>query len=213
MARPSTDIDAGRAQLLDQVECLIRQRGAATVTLAELAAASGMSAGNIYRFFDSKEALYEAVAERWFAPKIAIMEDVVASDLFPRDKLYAFFARRFVLMRNSFDAEPVLFQSYVELGLEHLETVRGYVDLADHYLATVVAEAIDAGAFPGLTIDQVVSHINLMIQPFCNPELMMRLRHSVTEEKLARVVDAILVGLEGTASTNAMPMPARIARA
>ena len=213
MARPLTDIDAGRAQLLDQVECLIRQRGAATVTLAELAAASGMSAGNIYRFFDSKEALFEAVAERWFAPKIAIMEQVVSSDLSPRDKLYAFFARRFVLMRDSFDAEPVLFESYVELGQEHFDTVRGYVDLADHYLAMVVAEAIDTGAFPGLTIDEAVSLINLMIQPFCNPELMMRLRHSVTEEKLARVVDAILVGLEGTASTNAVPMPARIARA
>jgi TetR/AcrR family transcriptional regulator, repressor of the ameABC operon len=195
MARPLTNIDAVREQLLDEVENLIRQRGATTVTLAELAAASGMSTGNLYRFFESKEALYEAVAERWFAPKIAIMEQVVASNLSPRDKLYAFFARRFVLMRDSFDAEPLLFQSYVELGHEHFETVRGYVDLADHYLAMVVAEAIEAGSFPGLKIDQAVSLVNLMIQPFCNPELMVMLRNSVTEAKLEQVIDAILDGL------------------
>jgi TetR/AcrR family transcriptional regulator, repressor of the ameABC operon len=212
MARPATDIDAGRAQLLDQVESLIRQRGATSVSLAELANAAGMSTGNLYRFFENKEALYEAVAERWFAPKIAIMEEVVASDMAPRDKLYAFFARRFVLMRDSFDAEPVLFQSYVELGQEHFDTVRGYVDLADHYLAMVVAEAIDAGAFPGLSIDQAVSHINLMIQPFCNPELMIMLRHSVTEEKLARIIDTILDGLRNDGATNVFPLPKQTAR-
>ena len=207
MARPLTDIDAGRAQLLDRVEGLIRQRGATTVTIAELAAAAGMSAGNLYRFFDSKEALYEAIAERWFAPKIAIMEQVVESDLSPRDKLYQFFARRFVLMRDGYDAEPQLFQSYVELGQEHFDTVRGYVDLADHYLAMVLAEAIDAGHFPGLTIDQAVSLVNLMIQPFCNPELMMMLRHSVTEEKLARIVDAMLSGLRA-GTDNIVPLMA-----
>jgi AcrR family transcriptional regulator len=206
MARPLTDLDAGRAQLLDEVEALIRQRGATTVTLAEVAAASGMSTGNLYRFFESKEALYEAVAERWFAPKIRIMEEVVASNLPPRDKLYAFFARRFVLMRDNFDADPILFESYTQLGREHFETVRGYVDLADHYLAMVVAELIDAGHFTGLTIDQAVSLINLMIQPFCNPDMMAMLRHSVSEKKLARIIDAITGSLHGGA-TNLLSLP------
>jgi AcrR family transcriptional regulator len=199
MARPLTDIDATRALLLDCVEDLIRQRGGTSVSLAELAAAAAMSPANIYRFFENKEALYEAVAERWFEPKIRIMEDVVASDLPVRDKLYAFFARRFILMRAGYEYDPALFQSYIELGQEHFETVRGYVDLADHYLAMIVAEAIGAGHFSGLSIDQAVSLINLMIQPFCNPDLMVALMHSVTEAKLARIIDAILGGLQARA--------------
>ncbi len=197
MPRPTTDIDAGRHQLLDVVEGIIKQRGAASVTLAELAKAADMSSGNIYRFFENKEALYEAVAERWFAPKIRIMEEVVASALPARHKLYEFFARRFALMQQNWHADPVLFQSYCELGEEHFETVRGYIDLGDHYLAMIVADAIQEGYFPGLSIDQCVSLINLMVQPFCDPKMMVMLSHSVTSEKLALIIASILDGLRG----------------
>lgn len=198
MARPMTDIEAGREMLLDHVEALIQQRGGVTVTLAELAAAANMSPSNLYRFFGNKEALYEAVAERWFAPKLRIMEEVVASDLPVRDKLYQFFARRFILLRDTYRADPVLFQSYLDLGNEQLETVRGYIDLADHYQAMIISEAMGEGYFPGLTIDEAVSLVNLMIQPFCNPDLMVQLVHSANEAKLGLIIDAILSGLKGT---------------
>jgi TetR/AcrR family transcriptional regulator, repressor of the ameABC operon len=164
-----------------------------------------MSPANLYRFFENKEALYEAVAERWFVPKIRIMEDVVASDLPVRDKLYLFFARRFVLMRDNYLRDPVLFQSYNDLGREHVDIVLGFVDLADHYQAMLVSEAQSEGYFPNLTIDQAVSLINLMIQPFCNPDLIPRLHSRATEAKLECIIDAILAGLKGQASNvNAM---------
>lgn len=199
MPRPLTDIDAGRAHLLDLVETIIKQRGAASVTLAELAKAADMSSGNIYRFFESKEALYEAVAERWFEPKIRIMEEVVASSLPVRQKLYEFFARRFTLMNQNWHADPVLFESYCELGKEHFETVRGYLDLGDHYLAMIVADAVQEGHFPGLSVDQIVSLINLMVQPFCDPKVVAMLAHTMTEEKLALIIAAILDGLRAEA--------------
>lgn len=195
MARPLTDIDAGREHLLELVEHLIRRRGAVLVTLSELAAEAGMSPANIYRYFENKDALFEAVAERWFAPKVAIMEEVVASDLPVPEKLYAFFARRFVLMRDNYLAEPMLFKSYMELGQEHEETIRGHIDLGDHFLALIVAEAMEDGYFSGLTIDRTVSLINLMMFSFINPVVVIDMLHSVTEEKLSQIVAAILTGL------------------
>lgn len=200
MARPNTDIDAVRAQLLDHVEAMIQQRGGSAVTLAELANATNMSPANLYRFFENKEALYEAVAERWFAPKIRIMEEVLASDLPVREKLYQFFARRFVLLCANHDADLPLFKSYLALGREHMEIVRGYIDLGDHYLAMIISEAEGQGYFPGLSIDEAVSLINLMLQPFIDAERIVDLRRSVTEAKLATIIDAIFNGLSGKAS-------------
>ena len=201
MGRPTTDIEAGREELLDHVEALIQQRGGVSVTLAELATAANMSTANLYRFFENKEALYEAVAERWFVPKIRIMEEVVASDLPVRDKLYAFFARRFVMMRDNYARDPVLFQSYNDLGREHIDIVLSFIDLADHYQAMLISEAISEGYFPDLTIDEAVSLVNLMIQPFCNPDLIPALHNRATEAKLALIIDAMLAGLKGSTST------------
>ncbi len=195
MARPQTDIDAGRELLLDQVEELVRKRGSADIAMNELAAAAGMSPSNLYRFFESKEALLEAVAEKWFADKVAIMEEVAASDLPVRDKLFSFFARRFVVMNARFNEEPELFKSYCELGDQYFEVVRGYVDLGDHYLATIIAEAMDSGHFGDLSIDEAVSLINQMVSPYCMPDALIRMGHKLSEEKLAKIIDTIFIGL------------------
>jgi TetR/AcrR family transcriptional regulator, repressor of the ameABC operon len=193
MARPQTDIEAGRKLLLDTVEQMVRERG--DISMTDLAAVAGMSPSNIYRFFESKEAVLEAVAEDWFADKVAVMEEVVASDLPSRQKMLAFFTRRFVLMRERFDEDPELYKSHCELGNRYFEVIKGYVDLGDHYLAIVVADAMEDGYFGGLTIDQAVSLINQMVQPYCNPDLMTTLLHNLSEEKLAIIIDAIFNGL------------------
>ncbi|MEP7348829.1 MAG: TetR/AcrR family transcriptional regulator [Sphingorhabdus sp.] len=196
MARPQTDIEAGRKQLLEVVDNLVRQRGAADISMAELATAAGMSPSNIYRFFENKEALSEAVAEKWFAEKVRIMEEVVGSNLPARDKLFAFFARRFAVLVDQYQAEPALFKSYLEMGHQYLEVVRGYVDLGDHYLAMIVAEAMEQGYFGGLSIDETVSLINQMVQPYCHPEAIITIGTTkLNEQKLGRIIDTILIGL------------------
>ncbi len=195
MARPQTDIDAGRKLLLATVETMVKQRGATDISMTDLATQAGMSPSNIYRFFESKEALLEAVAEEWFADKIEVMERVTAQELPARDKMRAFFGQRFVLMQTRLNDDPELFKSYCTLGQQHFEVVRGYVDLGDHYLAIIVAEAMDEGYFSGLTIDWCVSLINQMVQPYCNPELLGTMMHMLSPEKLVAIIDTIFAGM------------------
>lgn len=195
MARPQTDIDAGREQLLDIAEAMIEERGNAGFTVTELAARAGMSAPNLYRYFESREAVIEAVAGRWFAPKVAIMEEVVASDLPPRRKMYEFYAQRFVRIRAMWERDQVLFQTYCELGEEHFELVRGYVDLGDHYLGLIISEAMADGHFAELEIDDAISLINQMTSTYCNITVMALIMPRLSEEKLARIIDAIFDGL------------------
>ncbi len=202
MARPLTDLDAGRELLLDTIDELVRKKGGTDISLTELAASAGMSTSNLYRFFENKEALLEAVAGRWFADKIRIMEEVCASDLPIREKLFSYFSRRFTLNRERFEAEPGLFQSYCELGQQYFEVVRGYVDLGDHYLAVLIAEAQDQGYFPGLSIDQAVSLINQMVHVYCHPEVLIYMGHKLSEAKLAVIVDTLFTGLGNNAQLN-----------
>jgi AcrR family transcriptional regulator len=195
MARPQTDIEAGRERLVDVVMDLIEERGSAALTVTEVAGRAGMSASNLYRYFENREAMIEAVAERWFRPKVAIMEEVVASDLPPRRKMYEFYARRFTLIRAIWERDPVVFRTYCELGEENFEVIRSYVDLGDHYLGEIIAEAMAEGHFSGLEIDETISMINQMLSTYCNISIMAMIMPKLSEAKLARIVDAVFDGL------------------
>ncbi|MEH6758263.1 MAG: TetR family transcriptional regulator [Parasphingorhabdus sp.] len=196
MARPETDIDAGREKLIQIAETLIRERGAISFTITDLAVEAGMSQSNVYRFFENKDALAEAMAGRWFAELITIIENLVQENMPARQKLYEFFARRLIIKRARFNEDPDLFRSYMELGHQHFEVVRGYVDLTDHYMAIILAEAMEEGYFQGLELDHIVSLVNTMVQPFCNPSLMMDMMHLADEKRLQEVIDTILTGLK-----------------
>lgn len=196
MARPQTDVEAGRQQLLAAVDDVVRARGSGDISITDIAAAAGMSPSNVYRFFETKEALFEAVAERWFADKIRIMEEVCASDMSARDKMVAFFARRFAVMREQYDADPAFFRSYMEIGEQHIETIRGYVDLGNHYLSVLVADAMEEGFFSGFTLDETVSLINQMMHVYINPDNLFKIGTAkLTEHKLEQIVDTIFAGL------------------
>ncbi len=195
MPRPETDIAATRAKIMDAAEHIIQERGAISFTMTDLATAVGMSPSNLYRFFESKDALAEAMAGEWFADLEIIMEELVSAEMPVEEKLYQFFAKRLIVKRARFADDPGLFESYMELGDEHFEVIKGYVDLADHYMATILAEAMEQGYFKGLELDTVVSLVNTMMQPFCNPKLMMQMMHLATEERLRIVINTILSGL------------------
>lgn len=196
MARPQTDIEAGRLQILDAVDDVVRARGSADISINEVAAAAGMSPSNLYRFFETKEALFEAVAEKWFAAKIAIMEDVCASNMPPRDKMVAFFARRFRVMVAQYDADPALFRSYMEFGAQNYHVIAGYIDLGDHYLSVLVADAMEEGHFAGLSLDEAVSLINQMMHVYINPDMLIYIGTTKLQEaKLELIVDTIFAGL------------------
>ncbi len=195
MPRPPVDIDATKSGLLEICEDMIRERGAVDFTMTDIAQAAGMSQSNVYRFFANKDELAEAMAGRWFEELHVIMENVVASDLPAHGKMYAFFADRLDIMRQRYESDPAMFAAYMQLGQQHIEVVRGYIDLADHYQAMIIAQAMEEGHFRGLEIDETVSLINLMVQPFCNPDVMMMLMHSADRARLATVIDTIFAGL------------------
>ncbi|MEP2102552.1 MAG: TetR family transcriptional regulator [Parasphingorhabdus sp.] len=196
MPRPETDIEAGRQKLIETAEVIIRERGAISFTITDLASEAGMSQSNVYRFFENKDALAEAMAGQWFAELITIIEDLVEADMPAKQKLYEFFARRLAIKRTRFEEDPDLFRSYMELGDQHFEVIRGYVDLTDHYMAIILAEAMEEGYFEGLELDQIVSLVNTMVQPFCNPNLMMDMMHLADEGRLSQVIDTIMSGLK-----------------
>lgn len=195
MTREQSDFEAGRQRLLSIVVTMIEERGSSALSMAEIAGRAGMAVSGLQRYFESREDLIEAVAEHWFQPKVAIMEEVIASDLPPRRKMFEFFARRFIRMKAEWERDPIAFGTYAELGRENFELVRSYVDLGDHYLSEIIAEAMGEGYFAGLEVDEALSLVNQMVSVYVNIGAMETIMPKLNEDKLARIIDAVFDGL------------------
>lgn len=195
MAQTGTDQDATRSRLVELAQAMVEERGAVGLNLSELAARAGISQGHLSRYFESREELMEAIADHWFKPMADIMEDVLASDLPPRRKMYEFFARRFLVMKKKWEADPAKLQTYIEVGSDYFEQVRSYIDLADHYLGEIIGEGMSDGHFAGLEVDETISLVNQMCAPYCALQTMTMFMERLNEDKLARIIDAVFDGL------------------
>ncbi|MCT2559971.1 hypothetical protein N0B51_13390 [Tsuneonella sp. YG55] len=194
MGGSGIDPESERDRLVRTAMRMIEERGD-EVTRTALAAGAGVPRARIEALFPEETDLFDAIVERWFVDHVAIMEDVLASDLPPNRKMYEFFVRRFRLQRERFRADPAAFKVYCELGAAHFERVRSYVDLADHYLCELIAQAQAEGAFEGLAIDDALSLINQMVLPYTMADVLTYMEPRLSEEKLAKIVDTLFAGL------------------
>ncbi len=188
--------DARKLELTERAMELIAQRGAA-IGKADLVAATHISRARIDEIFPEETDLFDAIVESWFSHDIAVMEEVVASALPIQRKFHEFFARRFLRERERYREDPALFALYCELGAANFESVRGYIDLADHYLSELIAQAQEEGFFPDLTINRALTLINQMVVCYTSPQMMLMIDERLAEDKLARIIDTIFAGLSG----------------
>lgn len=73
MHPPADNESSTATRILDVAEELFAQRGFAAVSVREIAGRVGLNQASIYNHFSSKQALYEAVLERGFAPIVTLL--------------------------------------------------------------------------------------------------------------------------------------------
>lgn len=185
-----------RKRIAQMVLDLVKERGA-EISYPMALAESGLSRTRFEQIFPDYDDLFDAVAQIWLTAHMKAMEEVLASDLPPQRKMYEFFRRRFVISRDRYNADPATFRMLCEMGAANFERVRSYVDLADHYLCEIIVEAQADGFFAGLEIDEALSLINQMVSPYTLPDSLIYIAPKLNEDKLARIIDTMFIGLSG----------------
>jgi AcrR family transcriptional regulator len=131
-----------REEILEAAEEVLRRYGPAKANVVDVARALAVSHGSVYRHFESKAALRDAVTERWLAEISAPLAAVANEEGSAGERLARWLDGLVQAKRRKALADPELFATYIELTAGAREVVKAHVDTLVGQLASIIADGI-----------------------------------------------------------------------
>jgi AcrR family transcriptional regulator len=184
-----------REQIVDAAGEHFSRYGYAKTTVSDLAKSIGFSKAYIYKFFDSKEAIGEAICSKTLTGIVATVEAAVAGASTPTERFRQMFK---VLVATSvalFFNDRKLYDIAAHAGGEQWPSCRVYRERIRQMLTEIVREGRESGEFERKTpLDETVQAIDLVVQPYVNP-LLLQYNLDVAEEAPVQLSNLVLRSL------------------
>ncbi|MFA5630150.1 MAG: TetR/AcrR family transcriptional regulator [Porticoccaceae bacterium] len=136
-----------REQILAAAEDVFRRFGPAKTTVVDIARLLGMSHGSVYRHFESKAALRNAVIEVWlqrYADSLIVITSQPGS---ARERLRAWLETLRSMKIEKFKKETELFATYHDLVKDSEPVVANYRSQLAAQVETILHSGIASGEF------------------------------------------------------------------
>lgn len=195
--RPDLDKHDTRARIMVEAERLFRHYGYGKTTVADIAREMGMSPANIYRFFASKAALMEAMAERILEDRTAVNEGIVRGPSSAAERLKALLLAEHAHSKEMMTADRNFHEMVVIAVQERWPCIEAFKRRVDAQILGLIAEGIAVGEFPPQDVDLTAHCVNQAFVTCCHPLLMS---HPIDEECRAepgQLIDFILDAVRG----------------
>jgi AcrR family transcriptional regulator len=162
-----------RLQLLDEAESHFRHYGYTKTTVADLARAIGVSPAYVYRFFDSKQAIGEAVCAKTLGQICSSLQAVEAEPLSASERLRRIYRTMVAQGLELYFSERKLHDIVVAAIDGHWGSVDGYLENLQALVRRVVVAGRDSGEFERKTpLDDLCAAIFCTLKPFGHPILL-----------------------------------------
>jgi AcrR family transcriptional regulator len=185
------------ARILEIATAALRDHGPRRTTIVDIAAASGMSHANVYRYFPSKVALFEAVTTAWLRP-IEAQIRVIAEGPDPApDKLERLLITLHRAYRDKLERDPALFAIFVDHVRANSGLVRRHRLRLQQDVLAVIGEGLAQASFAGEARAAMILSFDLCHR-FISPvsvALDSDVPRGVIEPRAARAVRLLLRGL------------------
>ena len=125
----------------------VRKFGTARTTIVGIARDAGMTHANVYRYFSSKEALFEEMTASWLRPLETRLREAADGADPAYDKLERMLLAIHRAYREKLESDPLLFDLLVEALEKGKGSARKHRGRVQADLQRVVEEGIASGAF------------------------------------------------------------------
>ncbi|KLK90458.1 TetR family transcriptional regulator [Microvirga vignae] len=163
-----------RSRIVETAERLFRQIGYQKTTVADIAKALRMSPANVYRFFESKKAINEAVAERLMHEVEGAIEAIACRKAPAADRLRDMIATMHRMTAVLYTDELRMHEMVERALSESWQVVHDHLERKSAIFQRVVEEGIAAGEFT--SADPVVASrcVQVALIRFCHPALLVQ---------------------------------------
>jgi AcrR family transcriptional regulator len=186
---------AVRDQIVEAAGEHFRHYGYEKTTVSDLAKAIGFSKAYIYKFFDSKQEIGEAICAKTLSGIVATVEKAVAEAATPTDKFRRLLKILVTTNVNLFFNDRKLYDVAAYAAGEQWPSARVYCERIRQIMTDIVREGRESGEFERKTpLDETVRAIDLVMQPYVNP-LLLQYSLDVIEEAPVQLSNLVLRSL------------------
>jgi AcrR family transcriptional regulator len=184
-----------RDQIVDAADQHFSHYGYGKTTVGDLAKAIGFSKAYIYKFFDSKQAIGEAICSRCLGSIAASVREEVAGGKTANEKIRRIFKSISTLSSELFFSDRKLYDIAAYSCAENWPSSQAYVEQVAAMVAQIIQEGRASGEFERKTpIDEAVRAIIHVLSPFMHP-MMLQYNLDAVPEGANEVASLVLRSL------------------
>ena len=194
---PKTGLTAAeiRAKALDVTIEQIRRHGFDKVRLVDIAKNLGVSHTALYSHFADREAVLDAVSERWVSALESSLEGICRKDKDPVAKIQEWFQKLYRTKREKVLNDPELYKSFGVAAEGRKPFYRNHLTRMSGQLARLVEEAVAKKKLTRYPVEATLAVLFETTAGFHNPKLVAQHVHEKREPLLKQVLDVVLDGL------------------
>ena len=164
-----TKPDDTRERIMATAEALFRRLGFAKTAVADIAAQLHMSPANVYRFFDSKNAIVEALTRRCLSEVEEKAWAVARSKAAAAQRVERLILEILAYHRENLVTEHRVNEMVVAAIEQNWDTIRAHKDAMRHVVEVILRDGIEAGEFERVDPRETAELIMRSVVPFTHP--------------------------------------------
>jgi AcrR family transcriptional regulator len=150
----------------------VRSYGLSRVTVVAVARRAAMTHANVYRHYETKEALFDAITSQWLKSIEARLSEIADAPDPARDKLERMIFALVRAYRDRLDDEPRLFELFVEAFEESRPPARQHRAKIRTLIDRSLEEGQSGGAFAQGSREKALTFVLDALYRFLNPSTL-----------------------------------------
>ena len=188
-------ISLDKEMILDATEEIIRRFGPDKANITDVAKLLKVSHAAIYRYFDGKTALWNAVTERWLSHLHAPSNEILKEDS-PADVKLSNLLESFVEAKHhSAINDPEMFANYIKLAQSSTEVIQKGIEEGINSIEGIIEQGITEGIFFTESPHQEARAVYLATSIFIHPNTF---EDPDRKQNIKSVINLLIRGLENS---------------